>query len=592
MEAKKLADLWLAGEHWRARDLAEQLTKQHPDNPIYRERWAQFEWGLGNLDAALAEYDLLLKRFSGHPGAIIGRASVLRHLRRWGEAREGLHLADKLGMRHPQLLSEWIAHGEEETLIASDLNAVKHQLNDRLAPDLGHDAARLLRMHGETGAAIQLLTRLLVTHKDSVQLLLELSRNYSDADQYENALVLFEQITSSVTDNQTLAQVFFEKASLLRQSGKLEEARDANEQVLKIAPTHVWAQKELASLAMESGQFEEAAHHLSNVLAFSPEFIEAWFAASQNAILSRRIGPWFDTMDQIERLSVGKTTRHALWNRVNRAAGLYLANHLNKSLAALNESRSILHRKDNASRYYKIYWLYIRRLIQWRAENQQVFGVGKEQGLLHVVGESHALSPNFGLVDWNGGRKLRCVSHWVPGCKQWHLANDIPNRYKSAVACILAQIPPGSNLMFCVGEIDARPDEGIWAAARKSGAIVGELVQRTVEGYLQFIANVLASRLPWSSITIQGIPAPGYPLEGVRDPGDTQGFLKMIREFNEKLMQGAHAYGWHFLDVYAATAAGNGSSNKQWHLDAFHLQPGFYGVAKQWLKGPPPNCAR
>lgn len=585
-EAKELADLWFAGERQRARDAAAQLVNRYPDNLTYLERLAQFEWGLGNYEIALSWYDRLIRQQPNHAGAIIGRAAVLRCLGKLSEAREALHLAHKFGIRHPQLLAEWVAHGEMETLAAPDLEAVKHQLNDKLTIELGHDAARLLRMHGEIETAQTLLTRLRAAHKGNVMLALEQARNYRDAGQHDNAMGLFEELESSTTDNHALAQILFEKGHALRQCSDFDEARAANELALRFDPAYVMASKELASLDMEEGKFDEAARRLYDVLKTSPGFVEAWYVLTQNAILSRQIGPWFDAMNQIERLCIGKTTRHALWNRVNRAAGLYLANHLNETLKTLNDSRSILQREDEASRYYKVYWIYIRRLIQWRAENQDKFGVGTQHGLLHVVGESHALSANYALVDWHDGRKLRCVSHWVPGCKQWHLANEQANRYKSALACILAQIPPGSDLMLCIGEIDARPEEGIWKTALKTGESVEVLTQRTVEGYLKFIDKLVAAKAGINSITLQGVPAPGYPLEGRRDPGDKAGFLRMVHEFNQLLMAGAHARGWYFLDVYAATATVDGVGNERWHLDQTHLQPGFYGEAEKWLQIP------
>ena len=168
------------------------------------------------------------------------------------------------------------------------------------------------------------------------------------------------------------------------------------------------------------------------------------------------------------------------------------------------------------------------------------------------------------------------------GCKMFHLASQYRTVYQEAVEAHLASITPGNNLMFAIGEIDCRPEEGIWPAAKKSGKDVQELVQETVDGYLAFIREALA-QYPFNSITIQGVPAPGYQLTEKRDPGDVPGFLQMIKAVNDRLKAGSLAQGWKFLDVYAATVNESGTGNGLWHLDGWHLKPTFYQQADRWL---------
>lgn len=582
----KLDMLWTAGQYHVARDEAQRLIAAYPENMIVRERLAQFEWALGQYEAALLQFDALLRVAPRHGGALIGRAAILRRMGRISDARNALYAADAVGVRHTLLLAEWIAVGEVDTLTAADLGVIKRQIHDGLTPEMAFDVARLLRLHGEFSSAAELLIRVCAHHPRNSLLGMELSRIHQDAGEPEAALALLNTLIPLTTDEGILARLWFEIGQSNRIARRFELARSTYEKALGLDPALEMARTNIAAIEIEEGRLGQADRLLSEVVARSPDIVEAWFMLTQTRVLARKIGPWFDAMDRVERLCAGKSHRLALWNRVNRAAGLYLANHVNEAFAALNNSQSILQREDGSSRHYKIYWLYIRRLIQWRAENQHLFGVGAEHGLLHVIGESHALSPNFGLVNWVDDRRLRCVAHWVPGCKQWHLANHQPNRYKSAVASVIAQIPTGADLMFCIGEIDTRPDEGIWSAARNSGNATADLVRQTAEGYLQFIADTVVSEREYRSITIQGIPAPGYPLEGNRGPGDTAGFLAMIRDLNLHLQSGAQARGWYFLDVYAATVDENGKGNAQWHLDAYHLQPGFYLAAEKWLRRP------
>jgi len=136
--------------------------------------------------------------------------------------------------------------------------------------------------------------------------------------------------------------------------------------------------------------------------------------------------------------------------------------------------------------------------------------------------------------------------------------------------------------MFTIGEIDTRPDEGIWQVHLKKEKNLDEIIDNTVGGYIDFLYENLKDK-QLSSITIQGIPAPAYPLKDDKDPKDEVGFLAMIKQVNEKLKELTIQKGWNFLDVYNATVGEDGKSNKKWHIDGYHLQPIFYTEAEKWL---------
>lgn len=230
----------------------------------------------------------------------------------------------------------------------------------------------------------------------------------------------------------------------------------------------------------------------------------------------------------------------------------------------------------------RVFFNYVVGLcVHWQ-ENQ---GLYQSSGLpLTVIGESHSLSPHLTTFPLQG-TSYRAQAAFVIGCKMFHLASQYRTVYQEAVEAHLASITPGNALMFAIGEIDCRPEEGIWPAAKKSGKDVQELVQETVDGYLAFIREAIAQH-SFNSITIQGVPAPGYELTEKRDPGDTPGFLQMIKAVNERLKVGSLAQGWRFLDVYAATVNESGTGNGQWHLDGWHLKPAFYQQADRWLVKP------
>ena len=229
----------------------------------------------------------------------------------------------------------------------------------------------------------------------------------------------------------------------------------------------------------------------------------------------------------------------------------------------------------------QIFFRYVLYLCAYWQLHPEIYSAPDPGARLHVLGESHALSPANAPVAWHGSRYL-ARSHFVMGVKMWHLAREQSGLHREMLKLRIEQLPEGAEVLFCIGEIDCRPNEGIWSAARKQGRAVLPFVEMTVRGYLNRLAELISSR-KLGRIVIQGVPAPNYDLSGTRDTGDPAGFLAMIAEVNRELRQGTLSRGWDFLDVYAATANETGTSNRAWHLDPYHLQPGFYTHAEKWL---------
>ncbi|CAA7624219.1 putative Tetratricopeptide repeat containing protein [Candidatus Terasakiella magnetica] len=201
-----------------------------------------------------------------------------------------------------------------------------------------------------------------------------------------------------------------------------------------------------------------------------------------------------------------------------------------------------------------------------------------DDDILHIIGESHCLAGGDAPIRLNG-RTWRGRSHLVMGVKMWHLAQSSADSFfRLCVQRHLAALPAGSAVLFTIGEIDCRPDEGMWPHHRRSKMPLATVLEATISGYAAKLETLLPSRGA-PSLTLQGIPAPGYALDGANDPGDRQGFLDMIRDANRLLRQQALQRGWGFLDVYAATADRHGLGNGRWHLDRVHLHPRFYTEA-------------
>lgn len=234
----------------------------------------------------------------------------------------------------------------------------------------------------------------------------------------------------------------------------------------------------------------------------------------------------------------------------------------------------------DADRAMRVFYRYLRQLALAQLAAANAAAPAPPALTLHVLGESHCLSPANGVFPWHG-RLARASARFVMGIQMHHLAQAGENVYKQRLLSHLRDMA-GGPLLLTIGEIDCRPVEGMWRAAARGGVPLEQMVEATVDGYFSFLDQALCQRA-WPSITIQGVPAPGYDLTDRRDPGDKPGFIAMIRRVNTLLAAGARRRQWHFLDIHAATSRQDGLGNGRWHLDRYHLSPSFYQHAMQWI---------
>jgi len=229
----------------------------------------------------------------------------------------------------------------------------------------------------------------------------------------------------------------------------------------------------------------------------------------------------------------------------------------------------------------KIFFSYILDLCKSWQYNRELYHNENRYSKLIVFGESHSL-PLSNIYFNLSSNLFKGCSSFLMGIKMYHLSNPSSSYHANCLIEHFKFIEDNANLMFTIGEIDIRPDEGIWLAVQKKGLNIDAVINETVGGYIEFLVAHLQNK-SLGSITIQGIPAPAYELTGDKDPKDRNSYLNMIKKVNEKLKDLTLQNSWNFLDVYAATVDDNGISNKQWHLDSTHIKPNFYTQADKWL---------
>lgn len=239
---------------------------------------------------------------------------------------------------------------------------------------------------------------------------------------------------------------------------------------------------------------------------------------------------------------------------------------------------------DGVTRSLRIFFGYVSKLAEFANNNPHLYAIRVNAGPdFHVLGESHSLALASLTMEWNS-EKVRPVAHFVNGVKMFHLASCENNQYKKAISIQLKELPEKSHVLFTIGEIDCRPNEGIWHYVCMTKSLVDDVINHTVSGYLNWLDRELSHNAP-ATVTIQGVPAPNYLPDEELAKNETEGFLAMIASVNQHLKAGALMRGWKFIDVYKATAVERGVSNGKWHIDKYHLKPSFYADLSEWLCG-------
>lgn len=232
------------------------------------------------------------------------------------------------------------------------------------------------------------------------------------------------------------------------------------------------------------------------------------------------------------------------------------------------------------TRNNRIYIGYIILLCSFWQKNRSLFRESVESSDLVAIGDSHSLVFSNLLVSL-GGKKLIGETAIVIGVKMYHLSNPSSSYHESIFRAQLQRLLSKDNILFAVGEIDTRPDEGIWKNSYRINIPYEKVVESTVDGYIDYIRRNTFECA--GNIIIQGVPAPAYGLKDMMSSSEEDFFLQMIYCTNERLKEKSLANNMWFIDIYAATVNKERRNNGLWSLDGYHVSPAFYAQMDQWI---------
>ena len=362
-------------------------------------------------------------------------------------------------------------------------------------------------------------------------------------------------------------------ANLLSDGDDLVEALETALGAFHADPNSAGAKCSVAKALIEQGLYTEALSFFEDLPPAASEHDVVAHGWLYDSLLrhehSQAARPLLDRL--LSDAPLTPKQRHDLL--VKKAIDAWLSGDLARCQAAVADAAAVSGKAGMGAIYKNalVFERYVLALLEYREQHPEHYADGAREAL-HVIGESHCLSPHGTIADIEGA-PYRFVGHMILGCKAWHLADPTANFYQRAFKAIIRGLPDNSNVLVAIGEIDCRPNEGIYPLHIKTRIDVAELIDSTVTGFVDFVTQSAAGKN--LHLNFCGIPAPHrdrfprlpLPEAGVRD------YLDVVAGFSRKLDRTSTDRGCGFLDLYKMTVGDGGTTDGRYHIDDTHLLP-------------------
>lgn len=612
-----------------------------PQHPAVLRNQARFLLRAGDAPGALAAAHAAFQASGGSLEDATVLASALGAVNRNEEALGLINQVLQVAPDYPEALAtralQWFKSGDAARACDDAAKALQFKPFMRQLWPL---YARLALQLGRKTEARNALRESIVDDPDNGQLLVNLGELERAAGHYQDALELLQKALllepSNLLARCNLGVVLQELGrldeaerqyrailianpgelniqtflgQLLRQQGRYPEARDAFKELVARCPGDASALTNLGVLENDCKNFAAAEAALTQALAIDPSLPEARGALAnalraqgqlaaalheaqvavaakpETASLQQTLGNLLKEsgMDPVEHYQqayeLEPESPAGLDSAVKLAVLSYLAGDLADVRLWLEKASSLAASNDKLLAPSRGYWRYLSALLDYLRQRPEPT-IGPATGVLHVIGESHSLSPHGQLFPLDGGL-LKAGTHWIEGCKLWHLGRPDENKYQQQFRRIAMSLPEQSNVLLCVGEIDCRWDAPLMRRLQKGGDLVAAVDQMVSAAFdwMNAAAGVRGHRM-----IVCGVPATQAKLP--EDPEVGALFLSLVKYFNTAMARESSRRNWYFLDVFALTDRGDAISNARWHVDSYHLRPDalFEAFANGYLR--------
>jgi tetratricopeptide (TPR) repeat protein len=554
-----------SGDYQAAENLAKNIISQFPDHALSWKVLGAALKNLGKLEESLEAKKKAALLSPQDAEALYNLGTTLQGL---GRLEEAISTYKRAIIIKPDYAAAYGQLG----IILNQLNKFEDaEINYKKAIEIKPDYAealcnlgialkelgRLEEAEASYNKAIALKPDLAVAYSNLATLLQQLGR-------LEDAEISYKKAIGIRPDH---AESYNNLGNILKELRRLDESEVSYRKALSINPGFAEAHNNLANTLQEVGRIDAAIVSYKMAIRYKSDFAEVYFNLGSSYLYK-------NDLDEANAYFIKVININPNHDGLKSAVLSAVINMLSNNQAAckklLIESSSVLKKDSSEFKNYVSYWRYLRGLLDWREINFQNDNSIEELDKVYVIGESHSLAYHNVLLKIIMSPFVS-KSLWIMGCKQWHLGNKYKNQYKSAVQSHFTGISKNSTIVMVVGEIDCRINDGIIPYLKKNPQVsMEDAVSSTINGYLNYLSSIIESL--GHHLIISGIPAPNIDFSLI-SPEDTKLLISLIQHFNMVLKRESTKLGFGFLDTYALTNNGFGKSNKEWHIDDYHLKP-------------------
>lgn len=451
----------------------------------------------------------------------------------------------------------------------------------------------LLRKMNRAKEAMLVCKNALKLNSNNVSVINTLGLCYFDCEQFEVAEHYFNK---SISIAPTFIAAHLNLGKSYYSQGKLYEAIEYLEQLLEEFPTIYQINLSLADIFRDQKQYLAAIVEYKKVLEVDEKNFDASnnlgicllaLGEIHNAIevfsLASNIRP--DDLSVLRNLCIGFSAsqnyqriiemidKYRLKNDDSDLYQLYIYVAITYWLAGdINNVKKYLdlssvgfknNDQDQSDQFINAYYVYLNRL-------SDTIKLPTKQDIekIYFIGDSHTLVHNQQILEIEN-RKYFSEAKLILGCKIWHLIQAQENQFTYSLSCVLNSLPKKCKVVFNIGEIDCRGNEGIILQVKKNNKNIPEMCAEMAFKYIKKIEEM--AELKSLDIFLMGIPAPVIEIEG-KLSHDQSLRVDIIHQMN-------HALRYHcennknitFVDIYSITADVHGKAKSGFHVDEFHL---------------------
>lgn len=549
-----------------------EINKESPAPDVSVANHLIYLFDSQHFEEAHALSSQLIQKYPNNYFAWMMLGSILNKLGNVDASNVALNRSSELAPNEAIVLSNLsnAFHDADNFIKAEEYARKANYLDPNLVPAL-NNLAHVLISTFRFDEAIDILLLALRNQPDFTQALNNMGFALIQKDSPEEALKYLTKATQ-LNPSYLLAQLNLANAKMMvHQYGGSEQILL---NIISVNIKYSEAHAALGSLYQKLGKMDEAGMCFDKAVQLDPSSINMYGYASFLIMCGK-----YQLAKAMLQSSIDRDPKNiGLMSAVELSVLNYLDNDYNSSVENILKSSDIFTKGGLRFKFSTIYWVLMNSLLKID-KSSNALGQLHNQNKIFVIGESHCLSAHGSKVAYLN-ETFFCQSKWIPGAKQWDFAQSENNGFKEALKLHVGSLPDHSSALLCFGEIDCRINSGIFKLCKNKPEMNMNLViTNTIEGYLKFIDEICLNR--GFQLIIQGIPAPcHHQIEGYDE--DKDAFIKFVREFNEQLRERVHKNGYAFLDVYRLSARDDGLSNREWHIDNYHLKP--QGIVKAFAE--------